>query len=38
MQPACSVLRNYVERKKMLLYKQIMTKEDSEEFKSTKNH
>lgn len=38
MRPACIILRSFIERKKMLLYKLIMTKEDSQEFKSTKNH
>ena len=37
MKPANQVLKEYVQRKKMILYRYIMSKEDSEEFKSTKN-
>jgi hypothetical protein len=42
MKPACGLLRTYIERKKMLLYRLIMAKDDkdgkdSDSFKSTKN-
>lgn len=43
MRPACAILRQYAERKKMLLYRKItreaqQIKEDSEEYRSTNNH
>ena len=43
MRPAGNILRRYAEKKKMMLYRQIMArqthiKEDSEEYRSTNHH